>query len=188
MRLPTTRWWRLTGLLLLIALVSSSLHAHKFYFSVTQVYNNPDSGNLEVTVRLFADDLEKVLAARTGRRIEVDRSPDAESLSFAYLQEVLRLRGPDMQLIPLNWVGLETKVDTVYCYLEAKAPPTGLRNLAIRQGLFFELRRGQVNMVHFQDRKNGRPRDLIFREGDSFKVVIFPEPEPETDSEETKRP
>lgn len=164
------------------------MYAHKFYFSVTQVDNNPDTGNLEITIRLFADDLEKVLAARAGHRIEIDRSPDAESQTFGYLREVLRFRDPNLQLLPLSWVGLETKVDTVYCYLETKAPPTGLRDLAMWHTMFFELGRGQVNLVHFQDRKNGRPRDLIFREGDSFKVVIFPAPESEANDDHTSHP
>lgn len=181
MRVRTAPAKLLAGLGLLLALVPP-LAAHKFYFSATQVDYNPKSASFEITIRLFADDLEKVLGSRAGRRIEIDRSADAERLAFNYLREVLRLRGPDMREIPLEWVGLETKVDTVYCYLEAKAPPTGLRDMALSHSLFFELGRGQVNLVHFQDRVHGRPRDLMFRAGDRFKVVIFPEPGDEEES------
>lgn len=148
---------------------------HKFHFSNTQVDYNPGAATLEITIRLFADDLEQVLARRAGRKVEVDRTPDAEALAFGYLREVLRLRGPDMQEIPLRWVGMEAKVDTVYCYVEAPAPPTGLRNLAMAFSLFFELQRGQVNLVSFRDPVHGRPRDMMFRAGDRFKVIIFPE-------------
>jgi len=148
--------------------------AHKFFFSNTQLDYNPESGNFEITVRMFAEELEKVLGMRASRRIEIDRSPDAEQLSSAYLRDVLKLRDADMRELPLTWVGLETKVDTVYCYLEAKAPATGLRDLALQHTMFFELRRGQVNLVSFRDPVNGRPRDLVFREGDRYKVVIFP--------------
>ncbi len=151
--------------------------AHKFYFSSTQVDYNLATGSFEITIRLFADDLELVLGRRANRKVEVDRTAEAEALTFAYMQEVLRLRGPDMREIPLTWVGMETKVDTVYCYLEAPAPVTGLRNMAISFSLFAELQRGQVNMISFRDPRNGRPRDLLFREGDRFKVVIFPDPE-----------
>ncbi|MCW5963786.1 MAG: hypothetical protein KIT83_07100 [Bryobacterales bacterium] len=158
-------------------LCGSRAVAHKFYFSSTQVDYNPATASFEITIRLFADDLELVLARRADRKVEVDRTPDAEALTFAYLRDVLRLRGPDMREIPASWVGMETKVDTVYCYLEAPAPPSGLRNMALAFGLFTELQRGQVNLVSFRDPIHGRPRDLMFREGDRFKVVIFPEPE-----------
>lgn len=151
--------------------------AHKFHFSSTQVDFNPATASFEITIRLFADDLELVLARRAQRKVEIDRTPDAEALTFAYLRDVLRLRGPDMREIAVNWVGMEVKVDTVYCYLEAPAPATGLRNMALAFRLFTELQRGQVNLVSFRDPIHGRPRDLMFREGDRFKVVIFPEPE-----------
>ncbi|MCU0227627.1 MAG: hypothetical protein MUF01_08295 [Bryobacterales bacterium] len=175
----------LTGVLLAETLLTHTAltgwgrvaHAHKFYFSSTLVEFNPRAKSFEITVRLFADDLELVLRRRSGRTVEVDRAADAEALAFAYLREVLRLRGPDMAEIPLQWVGMETKVDTVYCYLEAPAPATGLRDLAMAFSLFTELQRGQVNLVSFRDPVHGRPRDLMFREGDRFKVVIFPQPE-----------
>ena len=155
-------------------LAPGTSHAHKFHFSNTVVEFNPATASFEITLRLFADDLELVLRRQSGRMIEVDRSPDAEALTFAYLQEVLRLRSPDTTGVELVWVGLETKVDTVYCYLEAPAPPSGLLDFAISDRLFFELQRGQVNLVSFRDPVNGRPRDLQFRAGDGFKVVFFP--------------
>lgn len=163
---------------------SGEASAHKFFFSNTQLDYNPESGNFEITVRMFAEELEKVLGMHAGRRIEIDRSPDAEQLTSGYLRDVLKLRDANMRELPLTWVGLETKVDTVYCYLEAKAPATGLRDLALQHTMFFELRRGQVNMVSFRDPVNGRPRDLVFREGDRYKVVIFPA----SDAEDPKTP
>jgi len=151
--------------------------AHKFSFSNTQVDYNLATSSFEITVRLFADDLEFVLSRRAENKVEVDRNLRAGALAFSYLREVLRLRGPDMREINLQWVGMETKVDTVYCYLEAPAPETGLQDMAISFSLFFELQRGQVNLMSFRDPVHGRPRDLMFREGDRFKVVIFPEKE-----------
>lgn len=155
------------------------LAAHKFHFSSTLLDYNPSAKVYEITVRLFADDIEAVMSRMAGRQIEVDRSPDAERLCFAYLSERLRLRGPDTKPIALRWVGLEVKVTTVYAYLEADAPATGLRDLAVENTIFFDLLPGQVNTVILKDPVHGRPRDLSFRSGDRFKVVIFPDPQPE---------
>lgn len=151
------------------------MHAHKFHFSSTLLDYNPSAKTYEITVRLFADDIEAVMTRMAGRQIEVDRSPDAERLCFQYLKERLRLRGPDTKPIALRWVGLEVKVTTVYAYLEADAPATGLRDLAVENTIFFELLPGQVNTVILKDPVHGRPRDLNFRAGDRLKVVIFPE-------------
>lgn len=162
---------------LLFAPGSRILHAHKFHFTSTLLDYNPASKVYEITVRLFADDIEAVMSRMAGRRIEVDRSPDAERLCFEYLRERLRLRGPDTKPIPLRWVGLEVKVTTVYAYLESDAPDTGLRDLAIQNTIFFDHLPGQVNTVILKDPVHGRPRDLSFRAGDRFKVVIFPDAE-----------
>ena len=170
-------------------LFNSQANAHKFYFSSTLVELNPETQSFEITVRLSADDLEMVLAERAKRKIEIDRSPDAEELTFAYIRDVLRLRAPNMQILALSWVGLETKVDTVYCYLEAAAPSTGLRDLGLSHALFFELQTGQTNIVSFRQQGSQRPHDLVFRAGDRFKVVIFPAEETnDLGSTETSRP
>jgi hypothetical protein len=169
----------------LVVLPKRKAAAHKFHFSTTLIELNHESRSFEITVRLFADDLEQVLGERAKRRIEIDRSPDAEMLTFDYVREVLRLRAPDMQEIPLAWVGLETKVDSVYCYLEANAPQSGFRDLAVSHAMFFELQRGQTNIVTFREAGAVKPHDLVFRPGDRFKVVIYPEPDsPSPDSAE----
>ncbi|MDZ7638452.1 MAG: DUF6702 family protein [Bryobacterales bacterium] len=149
--------------------------AHKFHFTSTMLDYNPAAKLYEITVRLFADDIEAVLTRMAGKPIEIDRSPQAESLCFRYLGEKLRLRGPDLKAIPLRWVGMEVKVANVYAYLEATAPSTGLRDLAVENTIFFDLLPDQVNTVILKDPVHGRPRDLLFKGGDRFKVVIFPE-------------
>lgn len=153
------------------------LPAHKFHFTSTVFEYNPASKCYEITVRLFADDIEAVLSRVAGRSIEIDRDADAEKLAFQYLKETFRVRGPDLTEIPLRWVGLEVKVATVYAYLEATAPDSGLKDLAIANTIFFDLLPDQVNTVILKDPVRGRPSDLIFRMGDRFKVIIFPDPD-----------
>lgn len=169
---------RLTGSSALAATLGLRLlPAHKFHFTSTVFEYNPASKSYEITVRLFADDIEAVLSRVAGRSIEIDRAANAEKLAFQYLKETLRVRGPDLTEIPLRWVGLEVKVATVYAYLEATAPDSGLKDLAIANAIFFDLLPDQVNTVILKDPVHGRPRDLIFKSGDRFKVLIFPDPE-----------
>lgn len=162
---------------LIAVLAVPAVRAHKFHFTSTLLDYSPSTKTYQLTVRLFADDIEAAIARLAGRRVAVDRQLESEPLVFSYLKDNLAMRGPDMKEIPLTWVGLEVKVSTVYAYLEAPAPESGLVDLAIRNTIFFDLLPGQVNAVILRDPVHGRPADLTFRAGDRFKVVIFPDPE-----------
>jgi hypothetical protein len=155
-------------------LFTQALDAHKFNVSAALVEHNPREGLFEITIRVFADDLEGVLSERAGHRVVIDKDPKAEKFTFDYIQERFQLRDRHLKLLELEWVGLEVQVNTVYCYVQAKAPKSGLVDMAIRNRLFFDYQDEQVNTVITRDRAHGDPEDLIFQPGSGFKVVLFP--------------
>ena len=70
-------------------------YAHKFHASFARVNYNNQAQSLEITLRLFADDLENILSRRAGRQIRLDKTPGAGQLTLAYLQDSFELRGRD---------------------------------------------------------------------------------------------
>jgi hypothetical protein len=142
--------------------------AHTFHASLAQVEFNPGAGTIEIAIRLFTDDLEKALSARSGRRIRMDVTPGAGELTLAYLRDVFELKGADGQPRTLSWVGAEATVNTVWVYVEAKMPE-GLGGARLKNQIFFELFGDQVNTVNVK--QGGERASLAFQHGDGEKVV-----------------
>ena len=58
-------------LLLFAVLFLSSFSAHKFYVSVTQIDYVPSKKRVEITSRIFIDDLEKGLTKKYNKKVKL---------------------------------------------------------------------------------------------------------------------
>lgn len=157
------RW--LAVVMLLTGLVPVAADAHKFYVSLTTVEHNTAEQSLEITMRLFADDLEEAVARETGKPL-THGQPAFEAAVFAVVRRALTVRQADGQPLTLAWVGLENKVDVTWVYVEAPRVPS-TTGFTLRDTIFTDLFPEQVNMVHVKDARGRRAID--FRGGDSFK-------------------
>lgn len=157
-------------ILLACAATAHRVAAHKFHESITLVEYNRQEQSVEITVRMFADDLESILSRRSGKSVRLGKTPDVEALTLEYLRGSFELKTGNGDLKTLEWVGMETKVDTVRAYVEVKMPG-GLAGSQIRNRIFFDLFRDQINRVTIkQDREHA---DLVFKAGDEFKTISF---------------
>jgi hypothetical protein len=149
----------------LLLAATTALGAHKFYMSLTVVDHNATERSLEITLRLFADDLELAIARQGGAALKHGQ-PGFDAAVLAYVQHELQIRRADGTPVALTWIGLENKVDVTWVYVEARgvAATTGL---SVRNTVFMELFPDQVNLLHAQDARGRRALD--FRGGDGFK-------------------
>lgn len=145
--------------------------AHKYYTSLAQVEYNAESKTVEVTLRVFADDLELALTRRAGRRVSLDRTKDADELVLAYLRDTFEIRNRDGETKALRWVGMELRSDIAWLYVEAEMPE-GLAGARLRDQVLFELFEKQVNTVSV--RYPGAKADIVFTRGDGERAVPAP--------------
>ncbi len=145
-----------------------TVEAHTFHTSLMEMEYNAQNQSVEIAVQVFAHDLETILSRRAGRRVRLDRNSDAQALVFAYLREALNIRNREGQEKRLAWVGMESKADAVWLYVEAKMLE-GLAGAQVRDRIFFDLLDDQVNLIHLK--YEGRKADLVFKPGDGFKTV-----------------
>jgi hypothetical protein len=141
--------------------------AHKFHVSFTQIEFNVAEKTAEITIRVFADDLENALSQRSGKSVKLDHK-DAPALIASYLRETVELKGRNGQVKKLTWIGMEPKADVVMLYVEAKMPE-GLSGAQLRQRVFFELFEDQVNQVLLK--ASDHKASVEFKRGDSFKPL-----------------
>jgi len=157
------------ALMTTLPLAPSSAAAHKYYVSLTQAEYNDETKTLEIAIRVFADDLELALTRAHKRSIYLDKSPDAPPLVLAYLQEHFEIQNSKGERQKFKWVGMETKVDSVWIYVES-GMPEGLDKARARNTLFFELYPEQTNTVNFK--AGTRRYDFAWKSGDSWRTVF----------------
>jgi hypothetical protein len=145
--------------------------AHKFYTSLARVEYNAAEKSVEVTLRVFADDLELALKRRAGRDVRLDRAKDADRLVLAYLRDTFEIKNRDGEVKALRWVGMELRAGIAWLYVEAEMPE-GLSGARLRDQVLFELFEQQVNTVSV--RYPGASADLVFARGDGERAVPPP--------------
>ncbi len=122
---------------------------HPFFVSVTEIRQNEKNKNLEISSRIFFDDLEKVLEKKYQVKVNILKPTDlnqVNKLIADYLQQQLQLRANGKPL-NLKFLGYEIEEDAAWCYLEAPQT-TPLKRLEIQDAILFEEHPTQQNMVH----------------------------------------
>lgn len=122
---------------------------HPFYVSVTEIRQNQKSNNLEISSRIFFDDLEKTLEKKYQVKVNILKPEDPKKVNELiadYLQEHLQLR-VNGKLVALKFLGFEIEEEAAWCYLEApqSAP---LKRLEVEDAILFDAHPLQQNMVH----------------------------------------
>ncbi|WP_241077770.1 DUF6702 family protein [Flavimarina sp. Hel_I_48] len=135
----------------LIGLMGISTAWHKFYLSVTQVDFIPKEQSVQVTTRLFYDDLEKALQERFDSGIKVEKSYDQKKLDTyinKYIQQKLKIT-INKEQVKMNYLGHKDENDYVVCFIEIKDINT-IKSMEIENTLLMDVFPAQKNVVHAQ--------------------------------------
>lgn len=122
---------------------------HPFFVSVTEVRHNEKSRALEVSTRIFYDDLEEALATTSGSKVDILQPTNREKVNRLlsdYLQQHLQV-SVDGKPVSLRFLGYEIDNDAAWCYLEGPEVRQ-VKRLDIRNEVLFAERRSQTNMLH----------------------------------------
>ena len=167
------RKWGLLFLIFNFAFLIFNLpetEAHRFHTTLTRIDYNTKEQTAEITIQLFTHDIEEVLANRSGKRLSIDKTPDADKLLFDFLNENWTLKDAKGAVLKLNWVGKEVETDTVRLYVETKLPG-GLESTSLQNQLFCGIYEDQVNLLIAKT--GDKKADLAFKPGDTFRELIF---------------
>lgn len=109
---------------------------------------------MEVSMRIFADDLDRALLQRTGIETQLGtelEAPSADSLLGIYLVESFSVN-VNGDIAEFQYLGKEPEADALWCYLESK-PVSRPQTLIIFHELLTEIFPEQVNIVQVYQEK-----------------------------------
>lgn len=148
---------------------SASAARHRFHTSLTRIDYNAKEKIFEISIQLFAHDLVPLLEKRGGgKRLELEKSSEADKLILDYLNENFVLSDKTGAVKSLKWVGKEFDIDTVEVYLETDSTEN-LEGFKLRNTLFFESFPEETNIVVC--RYDGVKADLLYKVGDKIKEI-----------------
>ena len=152
------------GILLLLLPLFAFTVAHKFYVSVTNVGYSEKDGSLQITMRIFIDDLEAVLKERYGVDTKLatdDETEVADELIEKYLRTKFLIEIDD-EGATYDFLGKEYDNDLVICYLElTKVDLLEIQSITIQNEVLTDLFDEQQNIVHFKIKDKKRSFVLI---------------------------
>ena len=135
--------------------------AHPFYISVCQVDHNPDTGALEMSFRIFMDDLELALETMGTDRLRLGTEREAEKADL-YISRYLA-RHVEIEInghrAGAAFLGKEVDSDAIWCYVEVENVSV-IETMTITNTLLLETFEDQVNLVHVN--ANGQKKSLVF--------------------------
>lgn len=120
---------------------------HPFYVSVVEVHHNNTDKTLEISCRIFIDDMENVLKQNFKTPVDLSRTqPQNDKLINEYVVKHLALVA-DGKKLALSYVGYEKDSESVFCYFEVPQVG-GVKSLKVTNSLLHDLTPDQINIMH----------------------------------------
>jgi hypothetical protein len=127
--------------------VAQARPTHAFHTSIAQIKYDAKSKILEVSLRVFTDDLETALSKENNGKVKLDDTSHADRLIESYLKKQFGFINQKGERKVMNFIGKEFEVDATWLYVEipCQESPNGL---TIHDALLTEVFDDQVNMVN----------------------------------------
>ncbi len=127
--------------------------AHKFYVSVTQIeYYAPDEA-IQITSRVFIDDLEKALLERYDAKLLLatpEEGDDADAYIDRYLKSKFALK-VNGEITAYTFLGKKVENDLLVLFVEAPGISLeSLKSVEVQNEILMDVYEEQKNIVHLR--------------------------------------
>lgn len=142
-------------LLLLLATPMLLGHMHKFYVGLCIVDVRQEKSTLEISQKLFTDDLELATQKAFGKALNINTAnelPETDSLLAVYCAEHFSAKGQG-ELLNMTFIGHEGDLAETWCYFEIALPKDRLPELVFRNTMLMEVFPSQKHMLKIREDK-----------------------------------
>jgi hypothetical protein len=126
-----------------------SVSKHPFYISVTEINLNTADKTLEVSCKMFADDLEQTIEKIDHTQLDISSDKDKSKFDNyipTYVKNHLSI-SIDGKAGNLSYIGFEKDKESAYCYFEVENI-SSLKKIDINNRLLYDFTSDQVNIIH----------------------------------------
>ncbi len=137
------------GLLIFCIILCSSFTAHKFYVSVTQIDYVSNKKRIEITSRIFIDDLEKALNKKYKTKLNITSTneiSEAEECIKAYIKEKIKISINKKPQV-IEYLTKEVEGDVIIIYTKIVISKK-INTFEVYNSLLTETFQDQQNIVH----------------------------------------
>lgn len=138
----------LVTFLVLTSLTLSSFKLHKHYISLTQIEYKESEKTLQITMRFFIDDLEKVVGSRFDKNLALateEELKNADVYIERYLENKFKLWVNGSDLTP-KFLGKQYEDDQVFIFLEVDRVEN-IESIEVQNSMLMEVFEEQQNYV-----------------------------------------
>jgi hypothetical protein len=157
-------------LFILLTIGVSSFGVHKFYVSLYQVDFAPEKKMLQITSRIFIDDLNNAIEKKFNKKIQLGTENETDSdlvLFKKYFNEKFTIK-VNGQLKTVQFLSKELEGDVLICYFKIKDIHK-IKSLEIYNAVIIEGNSEQQNIMHFSIL--GVKNTLLFTESSQKGVI-----------------
>lgn len=122
---------------------------HPFFISVIDIQHNNKEATLEISVRTFTDDMEKMINKEYHTNIDLSdpkQKTKANTLIQQYIQKKLALNANGTKC-NLDFIGFEIQSESTWSYFEVKNVQQ-LKQLTVFCEILFGIDPQQINILH----------------------------------------
>ena len=136
--------WLFTGIIAVM---------HPFFVSVIEINHNMKDATVEISVRIFTEDLEKTLQKYSTNKMDIINPNDKTLLEkqiSQYISQKIKMK-INGQTVTLNYIGHEIQKESVWSYFEI-TKITEVKKLEIDCTLLYDFEKSQSNIIHIKSK------------------------------------
>ncbi|WP_269221801.1 MULTISPECIES: DUF6702 family protein [Flavobacterium] len=158
--------------LVLLTFFMSSFGVHKFYMAIYQINYVPEKKMLQITSRIFIDDLNKALEKKYNKKVCIGNDKETvESIDLLkkYFSEKLTIKVNGLSK-PIHFLSKEMDGDVLVCYLNCK-DLSKINSVEIFNSLLLDCFSEQQNIMHIN--AYGKKNSFLFTETSTKQVLKY---------------
>jgi hypothetical protein len=135
---------------ILVQLIFSAMFsfAHPYYVSVVQIDHNAKERSLEISVRVFTEDMEQALKKSAGTNVDIVKPKDktaTDKILYNYFQKHLKLT-LNGKPVAFQYVGYEVQSESIWSYFEVKNVDD-VKKLDVFTDMLYDITDKQENII-----------------------------------------